>query len=81
MNTTSIGDTKYFLLFIDDYSRMTAVYFLKSKDEAFDKFQDYKTYIENYHNSKIKRLRSDNGKEYTSNKFSNYLKDSGIYHE
>jgi transposase InsO family protein len=81
MNTASIGNAKYFMLFIDDFSRMTTVYFLKQQSEAFDKFREYKTYVENFHNLKIKRLRSDNGKEYTSNQFIDYLKDSGIQHE
>src|SRR5579871_5570660 len=56
MKTTSIGNTKYFMLFIDDYSRMTAVYFLENRSNAFNKFQEYKAYVENFHNSKIKRL-------------------------
>src|SRR5579871_5530464 len=81
MKTTSIGNAKYFMLFIDDYSRITAVYFLKNQSNAFNKFQEYKAYVENFHNSKIKQLRSDNSKEYTSNKFIEYLKDSGIQHE
>src|SRR5579871_60122 len=54
MKTTSIGNAKYFMLFIDDYSRMTAVYFLENRSEAFNKFQEYKAYVENFHNSKIK---------------------------
>src|SRR5579871_1962020 len=54
MKTTSIGNTKYFILFIDDYSRMTAVYFLKNQSNAFNKFQEYKAYIKKFHNLKIK---------------------------
>src|SRR5579871_6871456 len=38
MKTTSIGNVKYFMLFIDDYSRMTAVYFLKNQSNALNKF-------------------------------------------
>ena len=36
---TSLGGCKYFLLFIDDFTRMTWVYFLKAKSEAFEKFK------------------------------------------
>ena len=39
MQTTSIGGYKYFLAFIDDYSRKTWVYFLKHKSDAFGSFQ------------------------------------------
>ena len=54
MQTISNKGVKYFLLFIDDYSQMTVVYFLKSKSEAFSKFCEYKAYVENYTNRKIK---------------------------
>jgi hypothetical protein len=56
----------YYLSFIDDYSRKTRVYFLKSKDEVFRKFKEFKALIENLSERKIKILRSDNGGEYTS---------------
>src|SRR5579871_2446942 len=56
MKTISIGNAKYFMLFIDDYSKITAVYFLKNQSDAFNKFREYKAYVENFHNSKIKQL-------------------------
>ena len=36
MKTTSIGGGRYFLTFIDDFSRKVWVYVLKSKREVFD---------------------------------------------
>lgn len=36
---TSLGAAKYFLSFIDDYSRMVWVYVLKSKDFVFERFK------------------------------------------
>ena len=38
MQTKSLGGNIYFLLFIDDYSRMSWVYFLQHKLETFQKF-------------------------------------------
>jgi transposase InsO family protein len=67
--------------FIDDYSRKTWVYFLKSKDEVFGKFKEFKALIENHSERKIKILRSDNGGEYTSKEFTNFCKDVGIKRE
>jgi len=81
MKTTSLGGARYYLLFIDDYSRYTMVYILHQKSETFSKFREYKALVENYHDKKIKALRSDNGGEYTSNQFSKFLRDSGISHE
>jgi hypothetical protein len=42
---------------------------LKTKDEVFNKFQEFKEEIENLTNKKIKTLRADNGGEYTSKEF------------
>ena len=59
----------YFMLFIDDYTRMTWVTFLKEKSEAFEKFKIFKAKVENETNLKIKCLRLDNGGKFTSNEF------------
>ena len=40
-----IGD-KYFILFLDDYSRMMTVMYLKDKLEAFQKFKWYLDRVE-----------------------------------
>ena len=37
----------YYVSFIDDYSHKTWIYFLKSKDEVFNKFKEFKALIEN----------------------------------
>jgi hypothetical protein len=47
MKTTSHGGARYFLTFIDDFSRKTHVYLLKAKGEAFEKFKQYKALVEN----------------------------------
>ena len=39
---------------------------MKSKDEVFTKFQEFKVEVENLIERRIKILRSDNGGEYTS---------------
>jgi hypothetical protein len=37
----------YYVSFIDDYSRKTWIYFLKSKGEVFSKFKEFKALVEN----------------------------------
>ncbi len=54
---------------------------LTHKDEVFERFQEWKVLMENSSGHKLKVLRTDNGGEYTSNEFENYLKDQGIRHE
>lgn len=71
----------YFITFIDDYSRATWVYLLKSRSEVFTIFREFHSYVQNQFNSSIKTLRSDNAKEYFSTDFSSYLKTHGIVHE
>lgn len=67
--TRSMRGEKYFMLFIDDYTRMTWVTFLKHKSEAFHRFKVFKKMVEKESDMKIKCLRSDQGGEYTSNEF------------
>ena len=54
------------MLFIDDFTRMDWVFFLKEKSEAFNKFKVFKTLVENETEAKIKCFRSNNGGEFTS---------------
>jgi hypothetical protein len=42
-----IEKENYFMLIIDDYSRITWVAFLKEKDEAFEKFKKIEALTEN----------------------------------
>jgi transposase InsO family protein len=66
------------MLLVDDYTRMTAVYFLKNNSEAFENFKIYKEMVENEMDSRIKCLRSDNGGEFTSKEFMDYCINHGI---
>lgn len=51
-----LGGNMYFLSIIDDYSRMIWVIMMKHKSEAFMKFKQWKTLVENQTGRKIKRL-------------------------
>jgi len=81
MQTQSVGGNRYFVTFIDDYSRYTVVYFIKKKSEVFEKFKEFEALVTNHFGCKIKTLRSDGGGEYTSAVFEQYLKINGIRHE
>ena len=65
----SIGQNRFFLTFIDDFSRKIWVYFLKRKSKVFNYFKDFKAIIEKQSGYKIKTVRSDQGGEYTANDF------------
>ena len=83
INVDSIGGSKYMVTFTDDYSRYITVYFMTSKSEVLSKFKEYVNMVENSTGQQIKRLsifqekkesvqkiRSDNGRKYTSRQFS-----------
>lgn len=56
MENQSIGKAKYLLTFIDDFSRKTFVYFLKSKGEVLTKFKEFKSSVENQTGQKIQNV-------------------------
>jgi Integrase core domain/GAG-pre-integrase domain len=72
---------KYFVTFIDDKSRATWLYLLKSKREVYAIFQEFCNIVRNQFNTTIKTLRTDNGTEYTNHEFQSYLKHMGISHQ
>ncbi|KAI0923982.1 hypothetical protein AcV5_010529 [Taiwanofungus camphoratus] len=69
---------RYWITFIDDYTRFRVVLLLKEKSEAFDAFKRFKAYAENHLNVKIKALQDDKGGEYMSHAFIKYTDDAGI---
>jgi hypothetical protein len=66
MTIASLNGYLYYVLFIDDHSEKTWIYFLKNKDGVLAKFQEFKARVENLIGRKIEVLRSNNGGEYTS---------------
>jgi transposase InsO family protein len=78
MGTESLGGAKYFVTFIDDCSRYTETAMLRSRADVLQAFKDYKRKVENFTGRKIKKLRTDNGREYLSKNFENFLKEEGI---
>jgi hypothetical protein len=73
-----LGGPLYYVTFIHDYSKNTWLNVLKTKDEVFNKFQEFKAEIENLTNKKIKTLRKNNGGEYTSKEFVSICKSTRI---
>eukprot|EP00253_Pinus_taeda_P029709 PITA_29709 len=74
----SFSGYKYFLTFIDDFSRRTWVYFLKLKSEVFNMFMAFKAFVEKQSGHQLLKLRFDNGGEYVNNKFINFCTENGI---
>ena len=52
----SIGGAKYFVSFIDDYSKWTVVYFMRRKSEVLECFKHFKALAEKHTNAKVGKL-------------------------
>ena len=78
MLVDSIGGSRYFMTFTDDYSKLCEVYFIRKKSEVAEMFKEYKNLVENKTGKKIKTLRSDNRTEYTCQEMKNYFREEGI---
>lgn len=74
----SLGGARYFVSFIDDFSRRVWVYPIKRKSDVFEVFKAFKARVELESEKKIKCLRTDNGGEYTSDEFDAFCQQEGI---
>lgn len=77
-STTGLNGEKYFLSFIDDYSKASRVYTIKSKAEVYECFLDYINTTENLTGKKIVKLRCDNGTEYLNKNIYQIAREKGI---
>ena len=55
MSTSARGRYKYFITFIDDYSRYRYIYLMRHKSEAFEKFKEYEE-VDKHRGKSIKSL-------------------------
>ena len=80
-NAKSLSGAEYFVMFTDDKTRFVWVYVLKHKSQVFEKFLKWKAMVERLTGWKLKTLRTDNGGEYSSTEFADYLRSEGVRHE
>ena len=78
LDPVSLGGNRYFIIFIDDFSRKLWVYILKEKSAAFTTFKNFKVLVEAESDHKLITLWSDRDGEYTSNLFYEYYMEQGI---
>ena len=77
----SILGFQYFVTFIDDYSICTWLFLMKNRSELFHIFQSFFNEIKTHFGVSIKVLRSDNGCEYLSHSFKQFMASHGILHQ
>ena len=83
----AMGGYKYFITFIDDFSRYGHIELIREKSESLDAFKVFKTNVELQKGKKIKAVNSDRGGEYCGRydetgrnpgPFARYLQKCGI---
>ena len=77
---SSIG-FRYFVTFVDDYSRTTWLYLMKNRSELFSHFLAFCAEIHTQFHVYVQNLRSENAKEYVSEQFQPFMLQHGILHQ
>jgi transposase InsO family protein len=76
----SLSGFRYYVIFIDDFSRYSWLYPLSKKSDVLVSFMKFKSLMENQFSARIKQLQSDGGGEFMSKNFTSYLESNGIFH-
>ena len=76
----NLSNTRWFISFIDDYSKLCWIYLIKENSKTFSIFKQFHSMVQTQFNSKIKIVCTDNGTEYFSNILRSYFKDNDIIH-
>ena len=74
----SIGAKRYYITFIDDFSRHAWVTFLRNKNDTFTTIRTFVDRIQNQYGVTIKKFFSDNGGEYIDERIENFMGECGI---
>ena len=72
---------QYFVTFIDDYSRCTWLFLMKTLAQLFSIFRKLHAKIRTQFNTSLRILRSDNAKKYLSASVSSFMSSHGILHQ
>ena len=66
MYQSLIDGSKYFVIIVDDFSRMTWLFFLKHKAIAYASIKEFLMYVKTHFGKRVKIVRYDNGTEFVN---------------
>ena len=76
----NVSGSRWFVTFIDDYSRVTWVFLLKNKSDLGQVIPEFFTMIKTQFGVNIKRFRSDNARDYFNHMLTHFFKKEGVIH-
>ncbi|KAA0026173.1 Retrovirus-related Pol polyprotein from transposon TNT 1-94 [Cucumis melo var. makuwa] len=76
-STSTVHGYRYYVLFIDDFSRFTWIYFLKHRSELSRTYIEFTNMIRTQFSCPIKTLRTDNALEYKDSTLLSFLSQQG----
>nr|GFB03503.1 retrovirus-related Pol polyprotein from transposon TNT 1-94 [Tanacetum cinerariifolium] len=77
----SINGKRYVLVIVDDYSRYTWTYFLRSKDETPEVLIDFLRLVQRGLQAQVRIVRTDKGTEFLNQSLHAYVAAEGIHHQ
>nr|GEW31558.1 hypothetical protein [Tanacetum cinerariifolium] len=81
MRVASINGKRYVLVIVDDYSRYTWTYFLRSKDETPEVLIDFLRLVQRGLQAQVRVVRTDKGTEFLNQTLHAYFTAEWILHQ
>lgn len=80
-NVKNVTGSRWFLLFVDDHTRISWVFLMKDKSETSELFKRFNVMIQNHFSTRIKVLKNDRARDYFNSVLGTYLQNQGIIHQ
>ena len=77
----SIGESRYFVVFVDDYYHYRWIFHMKQCFELLQVYSNFAKMVENQFFKRIKKFQFDNALEYNQYAFQAVLRSYGIVHQ
>nr|GEY80012.1 hypothetical protein [Tanacetum cinerariifolium] len=81
MRVASINGKRYVLVIVNNYSRYTWTYFLRSKDETPEVLTDFLRLVQRGLQAQVRVVRTDKGMEFLNKTLHAYFAAEGIFHQ
>ena len=80
-SVSSIGGSRYFVVFVNDYCRYSWIFHIKHRSELLQVYCNFAKIVETQFSKRIKIFQSDNTLEYTQYAFQAILHSYGTIHQ